>query len=193
MDLSDYIYPLVTECSITITENKVLQAIKRPCADKIPGPDGVTNRVLQACAEILKSRLTPIFQACINYAYHFLAYKCSHTIILKKNQKEDYTTPKAWQPIALLNTTGKVLKFIMAAKINYLTETHQLIPNTQMRGRPGKSTEFALKLQTEQVYTVWSQGKNNIAFLLSFDVAGAFDNVFHEHLIHNLRKCRVQE
>ena len=192
-DLPSYIYPSASECPIIITEKEVLQAIKRPRADKAPGPDGVTNRVLQACAEVLKSLLTPIFQAYIDHAYHPHAYKCAHTIILKKPQKDDYTTPKAWQPIALLNTTGKALESIMATKISHLTEMHQLIPNTQMGARQGKSTESALELLTEQIHTVWGQGKDKVATLFSLDVVGAFDAVSHEHLIHNLCKRWIPE
>lgn len=79
----------------------------------------------------------------------------------------------------------------MAAKISYLAEKHQLIPSTQMGGRPGKSTETALELLTEQVHTVWGQGNNKVASLLSFDVAGAFDTVSHSRLLHNLRKHRI--
>lgn len=87
LDLEGYIYPTPSECPIIITEKKVLKAIKRPHANKVPGPDGITNRVLQACAEKICLALTAIFQSCINHAYHPIAYKCAHTITLKKPQK----------------------------------------------------------------------------------------------------------
>lgn len=183
---------MASECPIIITE-EVLQAIKRPRADKAPCPDGFTNRVLRACAGVLKSLLTPIFQAYITHVYHPHAYRCASTITLKKPQKDDYTTPKAWRPIALLNTTGKALESIMAVKISHLTEMYRPIPNTQMGGRQGKSTESALALLTEQIHTVWGQGKDKVASLISLDVTGAFDTVSHERFIHNLRKRRIRE
>lgn len=99
----------------------MLQAIKCPRADKASGPDRFTNRVLQACAKALTPLLILTFQACIHHEYHPHAYKCAHTITLKKPQKKDYTTSKAWRPITLLNTTGKILKSVMAIKISYLT------------------------------------------------------------------------
>lgn len=67
----------------------------------------------------------------------------------------------------------------MAAKISFLTERNHLIPNTQMGGRRGKSTETALALLTEQIHTVWGQGNDKVASLLNIDVAGAFDTVSH--------------
>lgn len=117
-------------------------------------PDGIKNRVLQACAEKLKSLLTLVYQAGADHRHHSRAYKYAHTRTLKIHQKDDYTTPKAWRPIALLSTTGKALESIMAVKLSHLGEQHQLVQNTQIRGRRGKSREAALELLTEQVCTV---------------------------------------
>lgn len=62
-----------------------------------------------------------------------------------------------------------------------------------MGARRGKSTETALELPTEQVYTAWRQGNDKVATLLSMDVAEAFDTVSHPRLIHNLRKRKNPE
>lgn len=70
----------------------MLQAIKCSCTDKASGPDRFTNRVLQAYAKALMPLLTPTFQACIHHEYHPHAYKCAHTITLKKPQKKLYHT-----------------------------------------------------------------------------------------------------
>ena len=86
-----------------------------------------------------------------------------------------------------------MLESIIARKISYLTEKHRLIPDTQMGARPGRATDTALELLTEQVHTVWNQGKDKVASLLSIDVSGAFDTVSHRRLIHNLRKRKIPE
>ena len=70
-------------------------------------------------------------------------------------KKIDYTPPKGYYPIALLNTLGKVMESIMGKKISYLAETYHLLPETQMGARKGKSMEIALELLTEQVHTIW--------------------------------------
>jgi hypothetical protein len=43
------------------------------------------------------------------------------------------------------------------------------------------------------VYTIWAGNKPRVVSVLSLDVAGAFDNVSHARLAHNLRKRRVPE
>ena len=193
-DLSDIegsFYPTSPHCPMINTRSEVSKALHRLKPDKAPGPDGISNRVLKACAEKLVELLTPVFQACVTLSYHPRAFKMANTIALRKIDKGNYTTPKAYRPIALLNTFSKVMEFIIGSKITYLAETHRLLPDTQMGARKGRSTESALELLTEQVHTIWGQGKDKVATLLSMDVAGVFDTVSHQRLTHNLRKRKI--
>ena len=82
----------------------------------------------------------------------------ANTIALKKIDKGDYTTRKAYRPIALLNTLSKVMESIIGSKITYLVEKHRLLPDTHMGARKGRSTESILELLTKQVHTIWEQG-----------------------------------
>ena len=191
-DLENYIYPPAKDCPIRITKQKVLTAIRRPKADKAPGPDGIPNRLLQACADKLSDILAPLFQACVEQSYHPRAFKIANTIVMKKPLgRADYSIPKGYRPIALFNTLGKALESIMVEKLTYLADTFNLLPDTQMGARQNRSTESALELLTEQVHTVWGQGGDKVATLLSMDVSGAFNSVSHQKLIHNLRKRKI--
>ena len=178
---------------LIIDENEVKSAIKRTKPEKAPGPDGIPNRILKVMADVLSKRLTPIFQACVNLAYHPRAFKGAHTITLKKTGKEDYTTPKAYRPIALLNTMGKILESIMAQRLTNMAEAHDLLPHNQMGARRGRGTDTALQLLTEQIHTIWGQNNDKVASLLSLDIAGAFDHVSHIRLIHNMRKRKIPQ
>ena len=55
-----------------------------------------------------------------------------------------------------------------------------------MGARRGRSTETALELLTEQIHTVRGQDNDKVATILSMDVAGAYDTVTRQRLIHNL-------
>ena len=105
--------------------------------------------------------------------------------------KDDYSAPNAYRPIAFLNTLRKVMESIMPKKITYLAETHRLLANTQMGARRVRSTESALELLTEQIHTVLGRGTDKVASLLSIDVAGAYNTVTHQRLIHNFRKRKI--
>ena len=155
-DLENYIYPPAKNCLIRITKQEVLTAIHQSKADKAPGPDSIPNQLLQACADKLLDILVSLFQACIEQSYHPRAFKVANTIVMKKSLgRADYSIPKGYRPIALLNTLGKALESIMAEKLIYLADTFNLLSDTQMGARQNRSTESALKLLTEQVHTVW--------------------------------------
>ncbi|KAI7191628.1 hypothetical protein KC316_g5942 [Hortaea werneckii] len=77
--------------------------------------------------------------------------------------------------LPLLNALGKVLEKIVA----------------RMGARPGRSTITALEMLTEQIRTAWANDSTLVASMLSLDISGAFDNVSHERLIHNLRNARL--
>ena len=110
-------------------------------------------------------------------------------MVLRKPGKPDYTVTKAYRPIALENTLGKVLESVMADTISYLTETYELLPAHHYGGRPGRSAEDAMMILTENIHKAWKNKKIYTAVFM--DVAGAFNNVHHERLIHNLKKRRL--
>ena len=56
-----------------------------------------------------------------------------------------------------------------------------------------RSTEHALHAVTSKIYEAWDQKTSQVASLLLLDVSGAFDNVSHIRLLHDLRKRRVDE
>jgi retron-type reverse transcriptase len=59
-----------------------------------------------------------------------------------------------------------------------------------MGNRTNRSTETALELLVEQIHTVWKT-RNQVASVLSLDIARAFDTVNHLRLLDNLRKKGV--
>lgn len=108
---------------------------------------------------------------------------------MQKPHKDDYLITKAYRPIALLDTIGKALESVLAKRISALTELHSLLPKTHFGGRRGTSTEHAIHYLLEKTYKGWHQGKDTSSLML--DVTGAFDNVSHERLLHNLKKRRI--
>jgi hypothetical protein len=161
--------------------------LKASSPDKAPGPDGITNRVLRECSNVLAPGLAAFFTQCLRLSHHPAPFCHSNTVVLRKPQKPSYNVPKAYRPIALLNTLGKALEKVVAQRLSKLAEEHNLLPETQMGARPGRSTMTALELLTEQIHTVWAKDEKLVASLLSLDISGAFDNVSHERLLHNLR------
>ena len=106
---------------------------------------------------------------------------------MKKPQKPDYSEPKAYRLIALLNTLGKALEAVISIRIRECAEANRLLLEEQIGARKGRSVETALELITDTIYIVWSIGGANIASLLLLDVIRAFDNILYERLLYNLK------
>ncbi|KAJ8150722.1 hypothetical protein LV165_007476 [Aspergillus fumigatus] len=102
-----------------------------------------------------------------------------------------YSVPKAYRPIALLNTLSKLLEALIASRMSYLAEAHGLLPDNHFGGRRGQGTENALHAALEAIHSGWKNGKVVSALLL--DISGAFDNVSHDRLLHNLRTRRIPQ
>ena len=172
-----------------ITEHEVRKAILSSAPLKAPGGDEIPNRVLQVAIDIILPLMVSLFNACLNNAYCPEHFRESITVVLKKPGKADYSVPKAYRPIALLNTLGKALEKVVAERIASLAEEHRLLPSAHMGGRRLRSSEMAIHHLLEHVYGAW--GKRKVASLLLLDVAGAYDKVSHKRLLHNLRKRSI--
>jgi hypothetical protein len=98
---------------------------------------------------------------------------------------------KAYRPIALLNTTCKLLTALVADQMTYLLEHHNLLPDTHFGGRPGQSTTDSLHLLEATVKDAWHQGK--VVSALFLDIEGAFPNAVTDRLLHNMRSRRLPE
>lgn len=189
-DINGYKYPPSIECP-DITLPEIEKATRRAAPNKAPGADGIINGVLHRTLDILLPGLQKLFNACLQVGYCPQHFKEAVTVVLRKPGKDDYTQPKSYRPIALLNTLGKVLEAIIANRLAYLADVYQLLPRRHTGGRKLASTEHAIHVLLQRIYKAWSEGK--VATLLLLDVSGAYDNVSRERLLHNLRKRRVDE
>ena len=191
-DLSDIktaTYPTPVQAPPRITRSQLKTAIEKLSPRKAPGPDEIPNLVLQKCYEEIEDYLLRLAQESFEACHFPTIFKESMTLVLRKPKKPDYTKPNAYRPIALESTIGKVLESIMAETISYLTETHELLPPNHFGGRPGRTTEDAMMLLTENIHAAWKEGR--IFSAVFMDVAGAFNNVHHQRLIHNLKKRKI--
>lgn len=142
--------------NVDIDEKKMIQAINRPAQDKAPEVNGIPNRFLRAIAGELCSHIRHLFQACLRMRHHPKKFKEANTVVLKKPKKSDYSQPKSYRPIALLNTLSKAFETIVVRRLSDYAEKHNLLPEEQMKARRGRSVETALEMITEAVHTIWN-------------------------------------
>ncbi len=167
--------------------------LKTACTTKLkgktPGPDGITQEIIRYAYLAAPSVFYALYSSLIDSGYHPRCWKQATRAILKKPSKPDYSIPKAYRVISLLNCLGKVSERILAQRLAYLAETTSLLHDSQIGGRLKKSAiDAALLLSNEVELNKRSKLKSTTLFL---DVKGAFDHVSKNQLLRTLQQLRL--
>jgi Reverse transcriptase (RNA-dependent DNA polymerase) len=133
------------EVSSTLSSRKSYNAL---------GFDGILYAFLKALGSPFITSLVQVINASWRLGYFPSRYKQAKTVVIRKPSKASYQEPKAWRPIALLCTIGKLIETIIAKRIQGVAKEFRLLPLEQMGFRASRSTESALDLLTSQVQTV---------------------------------------
>ena len=89
------------------------------------------------------SKIINIANACVNLGHWPKYFKISTTIVISKPNKTSYDNPKAFRPIVLLNTLGKLIKKVIAERIQFTVASNDFIHPSQLGGLKFKSTSDA--------------------------------------------------
>jgi hypothetical protein len=152
---------------------------------KAPGEDGLPAIVWKETWQVVKHHVLALFRTSLEDGTLPTQWRHAKIIPLKKPDKDDYTVAKAWRPISLLATLGKLLESVVAERISHAVETYGLLPSNHFGARKQRSAEQALLLLQEHIHTAWRGRK--VASLISFDVKGAYNGVCKERLLQRMK------
>ncbi|MBW0544473.1 hypothetical protein O181_084188 [Austropuccinia psidii MF-1] len=85
-----------------------------------PGRDQIPNELLKIASNSLAPYLKEFFNGCLQNGYFPLRWKRALTAIIRKSGKDEYSDPKEYLPIALLNTLGKLFEKIINDRLSFL-------------------------------------------------------------------------
>ncbi|KAH7460169.1 hypothetical protein FOMA001_g19697 [Fusarium oxysporum f. sp. matthiolae] len=158
---------------------------------KAPGKDGLPAVVWKQIWPSVKHDVLAIFQASLKEGVIPDQWRHARIIPLKKPGKDYYTIAKAWRPISLLATLGKVLESVVAERISHAVETYGLLPTNHFGARKQRSAEQALVLLQEHIFSAWRS--RHVVSLVSFDVKGAYNGVCKERLLQRMKARGIPE
>ena len=122
--LTEHIYPEACSHAGKITTEQIREQLCKLKLFKAPGPNGIPNIVLTRCADLIIERLLYIYREMLDENLMFKPWKEFTTVVIRKPGKSNYSTPKAYRPIALLNTMWKVITAIIDRKSTRLNSSH---------------------------------------------------------------------
>jgi hypothetical protein len=114
------------------------------------GTDRLSFAILRRAYNTESKIFYLLYRALFAAGYHPKGWREAIGVILPKANKKDYSLPKAYRVISLLNCLGKTLKKVLATRLSYLAETGDLLQETQIGGRKQKSAlDACLLLQSK--------------------------------------------
>ena len=125
-----------------ISQKEIWDALSPTTNSSAPGPDHVTWRhiKLALCLPDTDLALATLFNNICKTGTWPEHFKDSFSVIIPKPNKPDYSIPKAYRPIALLNTLGKLLTKILANRLQHDAAEFGLLHRDQFGGIKGHST-----------------------------------------------------
>ncbi|CAA7269041.1 unnamed protein product [Cyclocybe aegerita] len=162
------------------SEHELLSALKGCSNSSAPGPDHITWVHLK---ELLKDKhvlalFIVLANACLRVGHWLHIFKESLLVIVPKPNKPSYAVPKAFRPIVLLITFGKLIEKMIANRIQFDAVKHDIFHPNQLGGICQRSTEDAGLILTHLVCAGWVKGLQTSA--LAFDIMQFFPSINHE-------------
>ena len=173
---------------LELTSNEVKTAIFTSSPSKSPGPDLVSFQAIQSAYSVIPEILNSLYRALFSLGYHPRPWREAVGIILKKLNKPDYSSPKAYRIISLLNCLGKVLEKLFATRLSYLANTSpNLLHTSQLGGRKQRSSIDAALSLVNYIEESRARGKR-VTSTVFLDIRGAFDHVDKGILLGKIRE-----
>ena len=163
-------------------------AIQKCIDTSAPGPDRMSWRhwkiIIKNNECLLK--IINIANTCINLEFWPEYFKVSTTVIIPKPNKPSYDNPKAFRPIVLLNTLGKLIEKAIAERIQFIVTSNNFLHPSQLGGLKFKSTSDAGIALTHIIRLGWSKGRTMST--LTSNISQFFPSLNHHLLVLILEK-----
>lgn len=170
------------------TEEEVKETFRESNKNKAPGPDGIPMEVMVKVFEANPKLFTEILNICLRNGQFPKKWKKSKVVLFSKEGKNP-ENPSAYRPICLIDAWSKILDKLVTKRILYFLSLRKLISPNQFGFLPGRSTTMAIKKILKMIKKNKKRKKHTC--ILSFDIKGAFSNVWWEGVLHQLRLMRI--
>jgi hypothetical protein len=164
-----------------ITEEELAAIIRSFPKDTAPGMSGIMYTLIKWVWEYSSENFLKFYNHLLDAGFHPEAFKKALVVVLSKPNKDDYSDPRAYRLIALIECLGKLLEKVVAKRLDYYANEYNLIHKNQFAGRSGASTTDARVALIHDIQTAKANGL--VLSMLNFDIKGYFDFIRKDRLL----------
>lgn len=172
---------------------RVLQNVRYGSA---VGSDRLSYTTIREVHLASPKTLPSIFSGLLRHGVHPTQWKDAICLVIPKQGKKEYSSPKSYRPISLQSCFGKLLEILVAKRLSVAAFKCGAMLPSQMGGRSGNSAIDAL-IRTldhgaEALETpIQNRKQTPRPYLLTHDIEGAFNNVRPETLVEIMRRRKM--
>lgn len=165
-----------------VSVREVFETLSKLDPKKPPGPDGLDPFFLKAAAPIIAEPITYLCNLSIQSAELPSAWKTASVRPLFKGG--DQADPNCYRPISILPCIAKILERLICKQLVRFLNTNNILSDFQSGFRAGHSCETATLKVLNDIISALDSKQYCVAVFI--DLAKAFDNVVHKHLLVRL-------
>jgi retron-type reverse transcriptase len=148
-----------------------------------PGPDNIHNLFLKQMSPELKIEILRLFNLSLTLSKIPKSWSLSHvTMIPKKSDKK--SDPNNYRPISLTSCLGKLCERLILLRIEKFLRKKKIIIKQQSGFRARRQTTDNLVFLTQKIKEGFNKSQKTC--VLFFDIAKAFDKVWHNGLLYKI-------
>ncbi|KAJ7670204.1 hypothetical protein B0H17DRAFT_843384, partial [Mycena rosella] len=108
------------------TFDEVREAIFDASVNSAPGYTQISYKVIPWAWSNASAEIYTLIKRCLHSGYHPWEWRKAIAVALQKLRKPDYSNPRAYRLIQLLECLGKILEKVVARRLTFLVEQHNL-------------------------------------------------------------------
>ena len=171
-------------CELPLTENEILQGLKKMSNGSAPGSDGLTIEFYKFFWSRIKTFLIKCYQSSLEKGLMPISQRSAIITLIHKGKDLPRDEMKNWRPISLTNSDYKLLAKCLALRMNNVIDS--IVNPDQVGYIKGRQSSTLLRMIDDVIDQ--TNTRNKPGLLATIDMYHAYDCISKEFMLKTFKK-----